>query len=175
MRENIDSIQFLRFVAALLVVVVHTTLAMNEYLSGSISDLFRYVAEFGGAGVHIFFVISGFIMVYTSFKLKTDSFSTKKFLIKRAIRIYPIYFIYSFFYLLFYHYFASGKNLTVDQFFGSIFLLPGYSYYIIGPGWTLAYEVYFYACFSIAMVLGLTRGLLALTLFFLATIVFGIA
>jgi exopolysaccharide production protein ExoZ len=170
MRENVASIQFLRCVAAVLVVIVHTTIALNIYLSGSISNLFSYVAGFGGAGVHIFFVISGFIMVYTSFHLKTDNFSTKKFLIKRIIRIYPIYFIYSSFYLFFYHYFSTGKNLTIEQLLGSILLLPGYSYYIIGPGWTLAYEVYFYACFSIAMGLGLTRGILALTLFFLAAI-----
>ena len=51
-----------------------------------------------------------------------------------------------------------------------MFLVPGYSALIIGPGWTLSYEVYFYLCFGIAMMLGLTRGLLALTVFFMAAI-----
>jgi exopolysaccharide production protein ExoZ len=173
MRDNIASIQFLRFVAAVLVVLVHTAHAVNRYLSGSISSAFAYIADFGGVGVHIFFVISGFIMVYTSFHFKNDPFSAKAFFVRRIIRIYPIYFIYAFAYLLFYHFFAAGKNLSIGQLFGSFFLLPGYSYYIIGPGWTLAYEVYFYLCFGIAMGLGLWRGLSALTLFFLAAILLG--
>lgn len=172
MRENIESIQFLRFVAATLVVIAHSTSALHEYFSGTISSEFLNVTHFGGAGVHIFFVISGFIMIYTSFS-KDEKFSASKFITRRAIRIFPIYFIYSLSYLYFYHFFSSGKNLSVEQFFGSILLLPGYSSLIIGPGWTLSFEIYFYACFSIAMVLGLARGILALSLFFLAVIAFG--
>jgi len=175
MRENVASIQFLRFVAATLVVLFHSTQAISKYFNDSIASLFTRFADLGASGVHIFFVISGFIMIYTSFGRKDDVFSTKNFLTKRIIRIYPIYFIYSALYLCFYHYFANGKNLSLGEFFGSIFLIPGYSSLLIGPGWTLSYEVYFYACFGIAMMLGLTRGILALTLFFLAAIFFRFA
>jgi exopolysaccharide production protein ExoZ len=86
------------------------------------------------------------------------------------VRIYPILFIYSFLYLCFYQIFSVDKNLSFEQIIGSLLLVPGYSSLIIGPGWTLSYEIYFYICFSIAMALGLVRGILALTCFFLISI-----
>jgi exopolysaccharide production protein ExoZ len=170
MRKTVESIQFLRFVAATLVVLVHTTIGLGEYFPGSISKIFAHVAHVGGTGVHIFFVISGFVMIYTSFGRPDAKFSSSNFLTRRLIRIYPIYFIYAAFYLYFYYIFAAGKNLSLLQFIGAITLFPGYSSNIIGPGWTLAYEMYFYLCFGVAMVLGLTRGIVTLTLFFLTAI-----
>jgi exopolysaccharide production protein ExoZ len=170
MRENIASIQFLRFVAATVVVLFHSTQAITKYFAGSTPEAFRYAANFGESGVHIFFVISGFIMVYTSFHKKTEVFSPSKFLVRRVIRIYPIYFIYASFYLSFYQLFAYGKMLSLEQLLGSLLLIPGYSSLIIGPGWTLSYEVYFYFWFGLVMACGLGKGLLALTSFFLASI-----
>ena len=169
MRENVASIQFLRFAAAASVVLFHSSQVVGSYFSG---NAFTKFAVLGASGVHIFFVISGFIMIYTSFSTQDKPFNAKRFIAKRIIRIYPIYFVYSAVYLYFYYFFATAKSLSVTQFVGSLFLLPGYSSLIIGPGWTLSYEVYFYACFAIAMTLGLTRGLIALTLFFLAAIAF---
>ena len=109
-------------------------------------------------------------MVYTSFQTVGDNFDPSKFAFRRISRIYPIYIIYALIYLYFYYSIDAGKSLSTAQFFGSLLLLPGYSSLIIGPGWTLSYEVYFYLCFGIAMMLGLTRGLLALTVFFIAAI-----
>ena len=170
MRANIASIQFLRFVAATLVVLFHTFQALNRYLPGSIAGTTQYAAGFGESGVHIFFVISGFVMVYTSFNDPARSFSTSAFLSRRFIRIYPIYFIYAALYLAFYELVANGKTLTLAQLIGSLLLLPGYSSLIIGPGWTLSFEIYFYCWFGALMVLGLTRGLVLLTTLFLAFI-----
>jgi exopolysaccharide production protein ExoZ len=170
MREKVASIQFLRFVAASIVVLFHTTVALEKYFAGSLTHYFVSNAVIGASGVHIFFVISGFIMVYTSFRAATGHFDSAKFAFRRLIRIYPIYMICALFYLCVYFAFDAGKNLSVAQLFGSMFLLPGYSGLIIGPGWTLSYELYFYLCFGIAMTLGLVRGLLALTLFFIAAI-----
>ena len=170
MRTTITSVQFLRFVAATLVVLFHTSRALGKYFPGSISALFAHVATFGGSGVHIFFVISGFVMVYTSFRRPNDKFNAPEFIAKRLIRIYPIYFIYAGFYLSFHYAFSHGYDLTGLQFLGAITLFPGYSAYIIGPGWTLAYEMYFYVCFGVAMMLGLVRGITVLTFLFLAAI-----
>ena len=66
MRDSLKSIQFLRFVAASLVVFDHSALSIEQHI-GALPVGISYVAGFGGIGVHIFFVISGFIMVYTSF------------------------------------------------------------------------------------------------------------
>jgi exopolysaccharide production protein ExoZ len=170
MRKNIASIQFLRFVAATLVVLHHTANATDQYFTGSLSKGFLHITDFGASGVDIFFVISGLVMVYTSFKRKDDAFSASRFITKRIIRIYPIYFIYAALYLLFYYFFAHGKNLSVVQLIGSFALFPGYADYIIGPGWTLSFEIYFYLCFSIAMMLGLVRGMFILSFFFVSAI-----
>src|SRR4029078_3601956 len=114
---------------------------------------------------------SGFIMVYTSFYKGNDGgFSSSAFLSKRIVRIYPIYFVYCALYIYFYHRFLGAPFLSFWEFVGSLLLLPGYSAMIIGPGWTLAYEIYFYLCFSIAMIAGLEKGIRALTVFFAASI-----
>ena len=171
LRGNVVSIQFLRFVAATLVVFWHSIEAINQHVPGSVSGALFQNGFFGASGVHIFFVISGFIMVYTSFpKGNAGEFSSSKFLLRRFVRIYPIYFIYCALYICFYHNFLGGPPLRFGELVGALLLLPGYSAKIIGPGWTLAYEIYFYLCFSVAMMLGLKRGLRALTGFFLLSI-----
>jgi exopolysaccharide production protein ExoZ len=170
MNRNVRSIQFLRFVAAALVVFFHSIGALDRYFPGSISETLHYLAGVGMAGVHIFFVISGFVMVYSSFNDPSKEFSSTQFAIRRFIRIYPIYIVYALLYLVF-HYILSGvQQSTAYEIAASLLLLPEYSSNIIGPGWTLSYEVYFYICFAIFMRLGMKRGLIALTVFFLGCI-----
>jgi exopolysaccharide production protein ExoZ len=75
MRENIAAIQFLRFVAAALVVLFPSIAAANKHFAGSMSESSMYAAGFA-SGVHIFFVIGGFIMMYTSFEKNEESLCT---------------------------------------------------------------------------------------------------
>jgi exopolysaccharide production protein ExoZ len=174
MRDSIRSIQFLRFIAASLVVFSHSMDAINKYVPDGVSKLMLYLAQFGASGVHIFFVISGFIMVYTSFERHDELFDAKRFLLRRFIRIYPIYWVYAVIYLLYHQIATGGYGLSAWTIGASLLLLPGYSPLIIGPGWTLSYEVYFYICFGIFMILGAYRGLISMTLFFLVSIAIGL-
>jgi exopolysaccharide production protein ExoZ len=175
MRQTVHSIQFLRFIAAALVVFFHSNVALKMSYPGIVSGGFNYLASIGASGVHIFFVISGFVMYYTSFRKQRSKFSSTAFLLRRIIRIYPIYILYALCFLFFYQALGQGYQLTTGQIIGSLLLIPGYSGLIIGPGWTLSYEVYFYLCFAVIMALGSIRGLSALTIFFLTSIVAGIA
>jgi exopolysaccharide production protein ExoZ len=174
MRDSLKSIQFLRFVAASLVVFDHSALGVEQHV-GALPASISYVAGFGGIGVHIFFVISGFIMVYTSFRKGERSFDSVKFLLRRFIRIFPIFWLYAIFYLFVHQTILNGYILSVSDTIYSLLLLPGYSPLIIGPAWTLSYEVYFYLCFGIFMMLGLSLGLLAISLFFIISIIGGLA
>ena len=70
LQNKIESIQVFRFFAAFSVMLVHMP-----------------IFEFGHWGVDIFFVISGFIMMYITEK------NNNYFLIKRFIRIIPLYWI----------------------------------------------------------------------------------
>lgn len=90
---------------------------------------------FGGTGVKLFFVISGFVMAYS---IKERS----QFLINRAVRIYPSYW---FTILLSYCLLSSFRDWTFD--FQSFFLVPGnltYNNSYAIPYWTLIYELFFY-------------------------------
>lgn len=173
MSKNLLSIQFLRFVAAAMVVLYHATVALNKYFPRGLPKDVIEGAVFGAAGVHVFFVISGFIMVYASFKSGDDFFSTKTFALRRIIRIYPIYIVYSLIYLAFYEFISRPIQLGTADLLKAFLLLPGHSASIIGPGWTLSFEIYFYLCFGFAMILGLRRGLWTLTILFLVSIVAG--
>jgi len=55
-----------------------------------------------------------------------------------------------------------------------IALLPDSAPLVIGPAWTLTYELYFYLVFAVVMLLGPTRGIVALTGIFLISIVLGV-
>ncbi|MBI3235674.1 MAG: acyltransferase, partial [Bacteroidetes bacterium] len=55
-----------------------------------------YLIQAGKMGVNLFFVLSGFLISYLLFaeKKATDTISLKKFYIRRALRIWPLYFAY---------------------------------------------------------------------------------
>src|SRR5687767_843929 len=65
-RSTVHSIQLLRAIAAMLVVLFHGQQAFSKHIAQATSPIESYLFGFGAVGVHIFFVISGFIMVFTS-------------------------------------------------------------------------------------------------------------
>ena len=173
MPGNVSSIQFLRFVAATLVVFVHATEATNVYWSRSTPEMFSNFAVFGAVGVHIFFVISGFIMFYTTQNRFGRTSNAKSFLIRRLIRIYPIFWIYTVLYLVVRGVFMHPYDLSISQIFASTLLVPGFAPSVIGPGWTLPFEMFFYLCFSVVMLLSFRAGIAILTTVFVVLVGIG--
>jgi peptidoglycan/LPS O-acetylase OafA/YrhL len=88
-RDELLSIQALRGVAVLAVVLMHVAQYSLQRLGLSVVPLF----DVGAAGVDLFFVISGFVIVYASERLFGRPGSTRIFLLRRLIRIVPIYWI----------------------------------------------------------------------------------
>lgn len=169
--RTIHSIQILRAVAAMLVVLFHGQLAFSTRIAEPGFDSESYLFAFGAVGVHIFFVISGFIMVFTS---RFDgSFNAKGFMRRRLLRVYPIYWICAALYLSVYALIGISYDIPLGKIVGALLLLPGDAPAIIGPAWTLAYEMFFYLCFAVTMMAGLNRGLAILTAFFLISIASG--
>ena len=80
------NVQFLRFVAAMLVVFYHSSAHLNStgVDQGWLFEIFEAV---GFAGVYVFFVISGFIMAYTTMGLEGVEPSVG-FFERRLARIY---------------------------------------------------------------------------------------
>lgn len=141
MRESYLSIQYLRAIAAIMVVIYH---ARNPQ-----PWLFNPLETFHGLarGVDIFFVISGFIMAAIGSKEPPMTFARK-----RIIRVAPIYWLTS---LL-----AAGillrKSDFDTQFLSHIAMSLAFvphlnpaneAFPVLPPGWTLNYEMYFYAIF----------------------------
>ncbi len=169
---KLHSIQLMRAIAATLVVLFHVHQAFaNRFTPPSFAGE-SYLFAFGAVGVHIFFVISGFIMVYTN--PPGTSFSAPIFLRRRLLRIYPIYWLCAFLYLAAHALIGQPYKIDAMEISGALLLLPGNGSSIIGPAWTLVFEMYFYLCFGLAMLAGSGRGLILLTGFFVASVATGI-
>jgi exopolysaccharide production protein ExoZ len=167
---TILSIQILRFVAAFGVVMFHSYFSLSTH-SGRAPGYATDAFGLGASGVHVFFVISGFVMVYTSWRSRL---TPGKFLSRRLIRIYPIYWVVAAIYLVAHLFIGTPYALSGAESIGAALLVPGQSSQIIGPGWTLSFEMYFYLCFTIALIAGLNRGLVLLSAFFVASIAAGL-
>ena len=95
-QKNLQVIQMIRGLACILVVLMHITVTFSDtYTLSFLWNIFK----FGGCGVDIFFVLSGFIITYSNRHYITKASSIGKFLKKRAIRIFPIYWIIISFFL----------------------------------------------------------------------------
>lgn len=167
-KKELKWIQVLRGVAALLVVLLHAT--GNVRLSLDQSFLFG-IFEFGGAGVDIFFVISGYIITYTSYKYLGERSYIPVFLQKRFVRIYPTYWIiaggFILVQILLPQYYNSGYNLSGSNLLNTFLLTPGHQM-VNGVSWTLTNELFFYLLFIGAFFVGNKRMLATFTILVMA-------
>lgn len=153
--QSFQGIQALRFFAAMLVVATHATLMLDER---HLNSGHEYWWQQGMWGVDVFFVISGFVMATSVRGLIASSNGWLIFLIKRIIRIVPMYWL------------ATTAKIAIALALPSImlrqeisFLHVFQSYFfipiddrlpILPVGWTLNYEMFFYVVFSIALFFG---------------------
>jgi peptidoglycan/LPS O-acetylase OafA/YrhL len=159
---KLNSIQFLRAVAALLVVYEHSMDVANQYGS-SWQQKFYHLDNFGCIGVDLFFVISGFIITYVANKYNGASQGIH-FLAKRFVRINPVYYIATGLCLGLYilqlqvnHIpFAKDFNQTMSSLMDAILVVPtsgdieSFKPLLI-VGWTLAFEWLFYFLFFLVI------------------------
>lgn len=148
------SIQALRFIAALAVVVLHSTFYTMERLHSGTS-----VYDVGANGVRLFFVISGFVMILSSQKLIDTSRGWSVFSLKRIVRIVPIYWAITLIkvaVLLVTPAVVLHSELDWDYILKSFFFIPEYNVDgeirpLLGVGWTLNFEMFFYLLFALAL------------------------
>ncbi len=147
-RHHLWSIQYLRAIAASMVVYHHARDRLPEFTAALPSPI-------GQAGVDLFFVISGFIMVVTTWSRPTGPGA---FMLRRAIRIVPAYWIYTTLLAFVIVAFPSALRLTVtpEHYPYSRLFIPHMSPFnqvapLLQPGWTLNYEMFFYLAFAVAL------------------------
>lgn len=161
------NIQLLRLLAALLVVLYHTSPYLG--LSGhAVGPLFAFGRDTGFAGVDIFFVISGFIMAWTTQGLSGPA-AALDFMKRRLARIYSGYWIF-FFLALALVYSIQGERLASVDLAGSFLLWPTELGRLLIPvSWTLIFELFFYVCYGLMIaLLGARRRQWTIGLFLLA-------
>ncbi|MGR3967816.1 acyltransferase [Pseudomonas sp. 910_23] len=153
---KLDWVQALRGIAALLVVLCHS----REYLVGSPNySLIESILLPGAMGVDLFFIISGFIMVYSTRKATGTLDDVKNFAISRFSRVWPTYAVVSVLWIFIAYsgieYFSNTENLIVLlkslTFIPVKEMAPLYFEPVFPLGWTLNFEMYFYAVFAASL------------------------
>lgn len=157
-KKNLLGIQILRGIAALLVVFFHAVIAARDY-HWNVTDL-EQVGAFGQVGVDIFFAISGFVMVLTTFDKTPGWTSAREFIFARLARIVPLYWILTAVMvglLVCAPHLFNNQHLTTSRLISSFFFFPyqepgvAHAYPLVYVGWTLSCEMMFYAIFAIAL------------------------
>ena len=149
------SIQYLRGLAALMVLLSHAAWKGEQYAGNPLSWF-----HIGHAGVDIFFVISGYVMCHTTQPRLGRPFLLWRFVAHRLGRILPLYWILSLVALGIYavrpEMVNSGGEGT--DVWSSFLLWPSDRSYLIQAGWTLSYELFFYGLFALSLCASATWG-----------------
>lgn len=143
-------LQNLRALAAYAVVFFHLLENLNNPSAWYIGKM-----PIGAAGVDIFFVLSGFVMVYVTKESETPG----RFIAKRIARIVPIYWLVSAVWVVLYiiaPVYAGPVDLAPQALINSFLFLPYFPEDVLQPpilivGWTLNMEIAFYICFAISL------------------------
>lgn len=163
-REQIVAMQWLRGIAASLVVVYHL---IERYARRGVfpTDAPEWVSRLGEVGVLVFFAISGFIMVYTMIDAPDRQGSARAFLRNRISRIAPLYYLTTVLivgFRLATEAVSTRPGFTLPplwEWVASFLFIPyrngeGAFQPIYKLGWTLNYEMFFYLLFAVGLASG---------------------
>jgi exopolysaccharide production protein ExoZ len=172
---KLTNVQILRAIAALAVVFYHIAVESSGICkaNGTVCEGNNW---FGNYGVNLFFMISGFIMVVTSWKTFGQPGAVRSFLDKRLKRIVPLYWLVTTLGLVGVFFVPSMLSVPVLD---PLYVIASYLFWpmervngLVRPiatlGWTLNLEMFFYVVFAIALLFGRMRGLVAAAVFLVA-------
>ncbi len=142
MKEEILTLNLLRFFAALGILFVHKFSSLIDL--GYIPEFLKFLSpltEHGYLGVNLFFLISGFVIT-----LSSEGRTFGEFISARFIRLFPVFWICvsitTLFTLL-----MSSVHISLFQYLANLTMMPHYygEYaFIDGSYWTLEIELRFY-------------------------------
>lgn len=174
--DNVDAeknnFDFLRFVAALLVIISHSfPISYGSQCEDPLRNLTETLS-FGLLGVYIFFIISGFLITYSYERSKNITI----YFTNRFLRIYPALifqvcltvlilgpfisnfsFIDYFFNQQTYEYMLTNTIFIVKYHLPGVFVNNPYQYAVNGSLWTLKYELICYVIVAFLGIIGLIK------------------
>ena len=161
-KKRIFQLDFLRFIAITPVFFLHffASFKKNNFEFG-LDWIYEHIIKYGGWGVELFFVLSGFLMtskMLLNIKKEFIFKSLKQYLKSRFYRIYPLFFITTsiiFLSGLIFRIFDISKDGS--EFIKTIFLVQQFfsnDFNIINPvTWSLEIEIQFYIFIGVLMFL----------------------
>lgn len=154
MKKRYYGLDILRFALAMFVVIGHF-LASYKFGFGIDANIpifgFPFYLKTLGRAVDVFFVLSGFTMVYSTMRMQTSA----EFLQKRFARVFPLYIIVTLVAVAVFINFpfidSVPRKYTLDFIVNSLILRSTEQAFPAVVAWTLAYEIIFYVIFAISM------------------------
>lgn len=154
-REKLLGIQYLRAIAALMVVYFHLIGQIPAYSSYLVDSHWIRTAALP-SGVHIFFVISGFVMYLTAIESRPGRFAWR-----RIARIVPLYWLLTIAIAVLavaIPHLMRRTDFTPSHLLKSLLFIPyadpthpGGFFPMLVPGWSLNFEMFFYGVFALAL------------------------
>jgi peptidoglycan/LPS O-acetylase OafA/YrhL len=168
--DTLHRLQYLRALAALTVVVSHALMKLDRICEIQGWPALGLKVD-GTFGVDVFFVISGFLMCTTAAGEFGREGAPGRFLLRRIVRIVPLYWLF----VLVEVALRIAKPDAAGQHFGptevalSLAFIPyglqdGIFRPVVGLGWSLDYEMFFYAIFAVGLLLRRDAGLIFVSL-----------
>jgi peptidoglycan/LPS O-acetylase OafA/YrhL len=179
--RHIDEIQILRAFAALAIVIHHGIFESVAFAALGGANFVPPRLMPWPAGVDLFFVISGFVMVHSSQRLYGKTGGPRHFLWRRLARIVPLYWATTALALAAARLVpgaVSGAAPTLAMILASLAFIPmmrpdGVTQPVYSLGWTLNYEMFFYLVFALFLPLSRARAVMGVALVLGAFSLFG--
>ena len=153
MRQRVNEIDLLRFIAALVVVFFHYT--FRGYAADNLSTmpypwLINY-SKYGYLGVELFFMISGFVILMTA-----ANGSLRSFVVSRLVRLYPAFWACcTISFIIISTIGAPRFSASVGQYLINMTMLGGFigTQPIDGSYWSLFVEIRFYCLIVLVLLI----------------------
>ncbi|MFE3763025.1 acyltransferase family protein [Streptomyces sp. NPDC059104] len=151
---SLPSLTGLRWTAALMVFLYHVHIV--EYFGGRAQDLVTFAFGAGNSGVSFFFVLSGFVLAWSSATAPTGR-RILTFYRRRFARVYPLHLVTVAFALLMAVVFAPDTRQGLRPLVANLGLVQSWVLEIpyfqgLNPvSWSLACEAFFYLCFPLLL------------------------
>jgi peptidoglycan/LPS O-acetylase OafA/YrhL len=163
---KLAGIEAARGVAACSVVFYHAARHMDAACH---VPAVRALLQFGHAGVDVFFVLSGFIILFVHFDDIGQPSRLWRYVSRRATRLLPVYWVALALTILL-RIVAGHEWPSLFSVLWSGLLLPSWSEPLLGVAWTLQFEVVFYAMFAV-LILNRRAGIFLMAAWLLCIVV----
>lgn len=141
-----DSLQQLRAIAALAVVVFHVSLTLPP---GAVFDVVKQWCFFGFVGVDTFFVLSGYVVTRSALVISSVP-DARRFLLRRLGRVYGGYWPVLALAALLVLAGVPALNMRADWLASAFLASPSMDRNVMPVAYTLTYELWFYSITAVA-------------------------